>query len=102
MVTAATTAKIPMQIAIDEPEDEVDPLAFLRLLVGQPGDQSATAVATAADEQTDRDDPDNCSPAHRDRAYSTLRRDAVVSDGLSAGRRWRNKEVQWDSEQVCF
>src|SRR6266545_2258138 len=85
-----------------EPEDEVDSLAFLRVLIRQPVNEDRHRGRSRGCEETDRDDPDNCSSAHRTRAYSTFRCHAVVSVGPQRGRREETRRFNWDLEQVCF
>ena len=84
---AATTAKTPMQIATVNQKTKSIRSPSFESLSGSQGMKIATAVATAADEQGDHDDPDDYSPSHRDRAYSTFGKPAVVSVDLERGRR---------------
>ena len=96
-----------MQIHGREPEDEVDPLALLGRLLGQPVDEDRDGRRERADDDADDDERDDRSPAHRARAYrmprtrSDRQRRCTAPDHFRSSRDDANsKEEQWVSESV--
>ena len=70
-IQPATSAKITMQITVANQNDELDPVHLLGGRVGEPVDQDRDERHEHADEDADERDPDDRTPAHRWRAYTT-------------------------------
>ena len=64
-----------------EPEDEVDPVGLLARRVGQPRDQQRHRRGARAEQDSQDDQLDDRSPAHRGRDYSTRRRAVREANG---------------------
>ena len=64
-----------------EPEDEVDPVGLLARRVGQPRDQQRHRRGARAEQDSQDDQLDDRSPAHRGRDYSTRRRAVGEANG---------------------
>ena len=71
-----------------EPEDEVDPVGLLARRVGQPRDQQRHRRGARAEQDSQDDQLDDRSPAHRGRDYWTRRR--AVREATRRSRSLRN------------